>query len=253
MYISSIYAGYQLRLNRIINKNTGRTLVIPFDHATSAGILPGLGDVKKIVDISAEAGADAIMLRPGLMKDVAMANSKNLGIILCLTGRLDRGVDHVELNTVEYAIKCGADSICAEFKMGSDGDLQNAHLASLIVEKAHENGMPVLMTIYAQPSFVEKFGSSAYAYTCRVGEELGADIVKTSIPCEEKIIKSCIDNVRIPLIVAGGSNVTEEELISNIDFAVSKGISGAAVGRNVWGSPNSYDLVCKLRKVIHQE
>lgn len=252
MYISSMYAGYQLRFNRIINKNSGRTLVIPFDHATSAGVLPGLDNVRKIVEISAQAGADAIMLRPGLMKEVVKANNKNLGIILCLTGRLDRGVDHVELNTVEYAIKCGADAICAEFKMGSEGDLENAHMASFIAEKAHDNGIPVLMTIYAQPSFVEKFGKSAYAYACRVGEELGADIVKTSIPYNEEILKMCVDSVRIPVIVAGGSNVDEEELVTNIGFAVSNGISGAAIGRNIWTSSNPYDLVCKLSEVIHK-
>lgn len=253
MYISSLYAGYLVRLNRIMNKNTGKTLVIPFDHGSSAGILSGLEDVKKIVDISAEGGANAIMLRPGLMKEVAMANSRNLGIILCLTGRFDRGVDHVELNTVDYAIKCGADAICAEFKLGSDGDLENAHLASLIAERAHENGMPVVMTIYAQPDFVKRIGTSAFAYACRVGEELGADIVKTSIPCDKEIIKSCTDNVKIPLIVAGGSNITEEQLLSNIEFSVSNGISGAAVGRNVWGSSNPVKLVHKLKEVIHHE
>lgn len=243
-----------MRLNRVINRTTGKTLIVPFDHGTSAGVLNGLDDVENIVNMSVKGGADAIMLRPALMKNVVQADYGNLGIILCLTGRLDRGVDHVEYNTVDYAIQCGADCICAEFKLGSDGDLENSSLASLIAEKAHEKGMPVMMTIYAQKKFIQKFGDSAYGYACRVGEELGADIVKTSVPCDNKeIIKSCVDSVSIPLVLAGGSNVKNEVLYSNIENAISMGFAGAAVGRNVWGCKNGENVVSELKRIIHSK
>ena len=41
--------GKAIRLERIMNRNTGRTVVIPLDHGFSMGQIEGLGDMPKII------------------------------------------------------------------------------------------------------------------------------------------------------------------------------------------------------------
>ncbi|MBP1999937.1 DhnA family fructose-bisphosphate aldolase class Ia [Paenibacillus shirakamiensis] len=245
-------AGQWIRLRRILNPHTGRSLIIPLDHAITSGPVKGLTHPSKIVTMAAQSGADAVMLRPGLIHAVAETDSKNLGIILALTGRFDRGIDHVLLNSVEHALRYGADAICTEFKFGSDGDLENAKMASEITERAHQYNLPVLMTIYAIPGQVQRLGEGAYAHACRIGEELGADMVKIYLPNDEEVIQSCLDAVSVPLIMAGGSKSNTDEFYDHVETAIQLGVAGAAIGRNIWEHDNSSEIASKLAAIIHE-
>jgi DhnA family fructose-bisphosphate aldolase class Ia len=132
---------------------------VPFDHAAADGLLPRLPNTRQILNDAAEAGADAVMLRPGLMDAVVETDTRSLGVILMLTGSLSRGLDHVLFNTVEHAVRGGADAVCAQFKSGSIGDLENVRIASSVAEAARQHSVPVPMTIYALKEYVEKGGS----------------------------------------------------------------------------------------------
>ncbi|APR75940.1 2-amino-3,7-dideoxy-D-threo-hept-6-ulosonate synthase [Minicystis rosea] len=244
-------AGHLIRLRRILHPKTGRTLIIPLDHAAADGLLPGLSDSRKIIADAAKAGADAVMLRPGLMDAFVETDSRALGVILMLTGRLSRGLDHVLLNTVEHAVRCGADAVCAEFKLGSAGDLENARMASAVAEAARQFGLPVLMTSYALREQVDKLGPSAYAQACRICEELGADMIKTSLPADPEIIASCLAAVRIPIVLAGGAGGQSRDLLDHIAAAVKLGVAGAAIGRNVWQHEDPVGIARRLRQIVH--
>jgi len=244
-------AGHLLRLRRILRPSTGRTLIVPLDHALPDGLLPGLSDSRRIIADAARAGADAVMLRPGLMDAVVETDSRGVGVILMLTGRLTRGVDHVLLNTVEHAVRCGADAVCAEFKLGSSGDLENARLAGEVVEAARRFAVPVLMTCYALREHVEKVGPVAYAHACRICEELGADLIKTSLPPDPEIISACLSAVRIPIVLAGGAGGRTLDLMSHVGAAVALGVAGAAIGRNIWGHEDPVGTGRRFRDIVH--
>jgi DhnA family fructose-bisphosphate aldolase class Ia len=244
-------SGHTVRLRRILRPRTRRTLIIPLDHASVTGPVPGLVDARRIVADAAEAGADAVLLRPGMMGAVTETESRGLGIIAMLTGRLARGVDHVLLNTVEHAVRCGADAVCAEFKLGSLGDLENARIVSQVVEAAARFALPCLMTIYALPEYVAAAGTGAYTHACRLGEELGADLIKTSLPADPEVIRACVAACRVPIVVAGGVEGAADSLVEGIRMAVELGVAGAAIGRNVWGHRDPVAMARRLRSVIH--
>lgn len=240
-----------IRLRRIFHPETGRTLIIPLDHAAADGLLPGLADSRRIIRTAAAAAADAVMLRPGLMDAVVETDSRGLGVILMLTGRLSRGVDHVLFNTVEHAARCGADAVCAEFKLGAAGDLDNVKVVAEVAERAKEHGLPVLVTTYAVAEYVGRVGPSAYAQACRICEELGADMIKTALPPDPEIVRACLEAVRVPIILAGGGGGRTEEVLAHIRSAIALGVAGAAVGRNVWGHPDPLETARRLRDVVH--
>ena len=42
--------GKNIRIERIMNRETGRTIIIPMDHGMSVGTIKGLEDLAKMVD-----------------------------------------------------------------------------------------------------------------------------------------------------------------------------------------------------------
>ena len=44
-----MHIGKAIRLERIFNRNTGRTIVVPMDHGVTVGPIDGLVDVREAV------------------------------------------------------------------------------------------------------------------------------------------------------------------------------------------------------------
>jgi fructose-bisphosphate aldolase/2-amino-3,7-dideoxy-D-threo-hept-6-ulosonate synthase len=60
--------GKKIRLERIINRNTGRTVIAPMDHGVSSGPIPGIIDMDETVDEISQGGADAILMHRTLIR-----------------------------------------------------------------------------------------------------------------------------------------------------------------------------------------
>ena len=60
--------GKKIRLERIINRNTGRTVIAPMDHGVSSGPIPGIIDMDETVESISQGGADAILMHKGIVK-----------------------------------------------------------------------------------------------------------------------------------------------------------------------------------------
>lgn len=243
------FSGRDFRLRRLLA--AGRGLIVPLDHAITSGPADGLADATAVVGAAAAGGADAVLLRPGLAYSLAAPGADALGVIMMLTGRLIRGVDHVVLNSVEKALEAGADAVCGEFKFGSDGDLENVRLVSALVERAHQFGLPVLITVYTLPHLVAERGNSAYAHGCRVAEEMGADLIKTDLPDDEEVIAECLAWTTAPIVLAGGGPRSADHLADFIGRAVGQGIAGAAIGRNAWGAADPVATIRQFSNAVH--
>jgi DhnA family fructose-bisphosphate aldolase class Ia len=238
-------------MRRIFNAITGRTLVIPLDHAITMGPGNGLENPNAIIGAAVDGGADAVMLRPGIARCLAEPGAERLGVIMALTGRLAAGVDHVQLNTVEHAVALGADAVCGEFKFGSDGDLENVRFIALLAERAHDMGIPVLVTVYTRPEAEARLGRGAFAHACRVAQEVGADFVKTSLPDDEEIIDECVAATSVPIILAGGPSGDTASLREFLGRAGRLGIGGAAIGRRAWAADKPADVIRELSAAVH--
>ncbi|MGC8558423.1 MAG: fructose-bisphosphate aldolase, partial [Nitrososphaeria archaeon] len=87
---------------------------------------------------------------------------------------------------------------------------------------------------------------------CRIGAELGADVIKTVYAGPEEKFRDVIETSGVPVIIAGG-----EKMANNADFiktiweAMKAGAAGAAIGRNVWQSSNPKLISSTLWKIIH--
>ena len=60
--------GKDIRIERIINRNTNRSVIVPMDHGFSMGQIEGLLDMTKVISDVSDGGANAIVLHKGLVK-----------------------------------------------------------------------------------------------------------------------------------------------------------------------------------------
>lgn len=242
--------GHGRRLRRLFHASDMRSLILPIDHGATFGPVSGLADLETTLKLSEYA--DALMIRPAQLRRLSHPDHDRVGLIVCLTGRLLGGVDHTTLNSVSEAVRGGADAVGLELKLGSEGELENAALVSALAEEAHILGLPVLITIYAQPSYLKEVGPFAHAHACRAAEELGADLVKTALPDDDSDIRACLDGVAVPVFLAGGGR-TVAEVTDHVARAVSLGAAGAAIGRSAWGNDTPEEAMKGFRRAIHDQ
>ena len=68
--------GKHIRLERIMNRETGRTVIVPMDHGVTVGPIEGLIDMKTTVNQIASGGANAIVIHKGLVEGGTAAGGK---------------------------------------------------------------------------------------------------------------------------------------------------------------------------------
>lgn len=240
--------GVQIRMNKLFKHD--KVFIVAADHRTTIGPQKGL-DISSISHMVADKQLDGLIIRPSMAKFLANVPLKDVTLMMYLTGKLDRGVDHVQFNTVEYAVSCGADVVCSEFKFGSSGDLKNTYECSRISESAHKLGIPHLITTYVRPEQLATMGPVAYAHACTIAEELGADIIKIGLPDDDEVVQECIASVNTPIVIAGGSKEPIDTLCQKVSNFTNKGGAGIVLGRNAWGADDREMVIDRMKNILY--
>jgi DhnA family fructose-bisphosphate aldolase class Ia len=74
--------GKRIRLERIIDRRTHRTVIVPMDHGLSMGPIQGLENMVSIVDKVAEGGANAVVLHKGIVRAGHRGFGRDIGLII---------------------------------------------------------------------------------------------------------------------------------------------------------------------------
>ncbi|MFN3871324.1 MAG: fructose-bisphosphate aldolase, partial [Aquificaceae bacterium] len=115
--------GKAVRLERLMNRETGKTIIVPMDHGVSSGPIEGIEDIKRAVSEVAEGGANAVVLHKGMVRAGHRGRGKDIGLIVHLSASTDWAPtknDKVLVCTVEEAIKLGADGVSIHVNVGAD-------------------------------------------------------------------------------------------------------------------------------------
>jgi len=219
--------GKKVRLERIINRDTGKTIIVPMDHGVSSGPMKGIINIKETVEQIAEGGANAIILHKGIVEQGHRGKGKDVGLIIHMSASTDlslRKNDKVLVCTVEEAIKLGADGVSIHVNIGAEDEKQ----------------------------MLKDFGM--VSNIARLGAELGADIVKVPYTGNPETFKEVVEGCPVPVVIAGGPKVnSDRELLQMIyDAVVVAGCAGLSVGRNVFQHDNVAKITEVLSKIVHE-
>lgn len=250
--------GKTVRLERIINRSTKRTLIVPMDHGVSVGAIEGLVDMREAVDDMAEGGADAVLMHKGLVRCGHRKGGKDLGLIVHLsasTALSPLSNSKTLVATTEEALRLGADCVSVHVNLG-DPD-ERTMLADLgrVADSCNQWGIPLLAMMYARgPKITNGYAPEVVTHCARVGVELGADIVKVVYPGSMDSFAEVVAACCVPVVIAGGERMdSTREFLQMVSDSLKAGGAGLSVGRNVFQHPRRTDLVRALRALVHQD
>ncbi|PSP46051.1 fructose-bisphosphate aldolase [Halobacteriales archaeon QH_6_66_25] len=251
-------AGKQARLDRI--GTGGKYLVVPMDHGITLGAVTGLVDLESTIDALTRGGADAVLTQRGVAPRVH-GNRNGAGYIVHLNGSTAIGPDEAdkrETGTVEDAIRAGADAVSFHVNVGSEYEPDQITALTDVTREAERFGLPMLAMTYARgPDISDPSDPEAYAedlgHAARLGEELGADLIKTSYSGDAESFRRVVESTRLPVLIAGGSKGTDRETLSMVRGAMDAGAAGVSMGRSLFQHETPEAIAEAVAAVIHDD
>ena len=250
--------GKQIRLERIMNRETGRMVIVPMDHGTTVGPIPGLENMQGTVTKVVDGGANAILMHKGMVAAGHRGSGRDIGLIVHLSAGTSLSPDphaKIQVCTVEEAIKLGADAVSIHVNLGAPTDAEMLRGFGEISERCMTWGMPLVAMMYARGQKIESEYDVKYVkHAARVGAELGADIVKVNYTGSSDSFREVVAGCPVPVVIAGGEKVeTDEELLQMVEGALAAGASGASIGRNAFQHPDPEGMVKAISMMVHED
>ncbi len=246
-------AGTAARLDRI--GRDGRYVVVPMDHGVTLGPVTGLVDVEATIDAVTRGGADAVLTQKGIAPRVH-DNRNGAGYVVHLNGSTVIGPDANDkrsTGSVKSAIRAGADAVSFHINVGSDHEREQIEALAALTDEAAEYGLPVLAMTYARGPDVDESDPEALAHAARLGEELGADLIKTGYSGDAEGFEPVCEATRLPVLIAGGSPDGDLESLEAVRGAMDAGAAGVSMGRTVFQHDDPEAMTRAVAAVVHDD
>jgi len=248
--------GKEIRIERIMDRNTGRAVIVPMDHGFTMGQIEGLKDMTRTISEVSEGGANAIVLHKGIVKRGHRRRGRDIGLIVHLSGSTSLNPDpndKVLVCTVEEAIALGADAVSIHINLGAPNESGMLESAGRIVRDCNRWGMPLLVMIYPRGKGISPTAPETVGHCVRVAEELGADLIKTNYTGDQESFADIVSACSVPVFIAGGEKAGDLETLGIIRDSVRAGGAGVCVGRNAFQREDPRAFVEALCRVVHEE
>lgn len=242
--------GRRSRLDRL--GRDGRYVIVPMDHGITIGPVDGLGDIESTVRAVCDTGADAVLTHRGLAERV-LPETGDAGYVVHLNASTVLGPDPNDKRPVctpERAIAAGADAVSVHVNVGAETEPNQLEVLADAVESAHQLGLPVLAMMYPRGPEIDATDPETTAHAVRVGAELGADLIKTSIP--EGSFAPVAAATTSPVLVAGGEAGDPRQLLTRIAMAMDQGAAGVSIGRSIFQHPEPGAMAAAIAAVVHE-
>ena len=249
--------GKEIRMERIMNRTSGRTIIVPLDHGITLGPIPGLADMSMAIARVVEGGANAILMHKGMVKAGHRGEGKDVGLIIHLSASTVLSPDpndKVMVCTVEEAVRLGADAVSIQVNLGAPTDSRMLRILGAVAKSCRDWGMPLLTMMYTRGEGISnQFDVKYVKHAARVGAELGADIVKVNYTGSRESFQEVVAGCPVPVVIAGGEKMeTDDELLLMVQGALAAGGCGVSIGRNIFQHENPTAIIKALDLLVHE-
>ncbi|MFX1286903.1 MAG: 2-amino-3,7-dideoxy-D-threo-hept-6-ulosonate synthase [Promethearchaeota archaeon] len=251
------YIGKKIRLERIFNRETNRTIIIPMDHGLTDGPIKGIEkNLGEMVNKIALGGANAVLGHVGIPLYAHRGYGPDIGLILHLSGSTSLSPDanyKVLVNTVLEAVRFGADGVSIHINIGTTSDPDMLETLGRVSRECRDLGMPLLAMMYPRGENIDnEYNVEVVKIAARVAAELGADIVKTNWTGDPDSFKEVVDGCMAPVIIAGGEKAGIKGILEITKQSIDVGGAGVAYGRNVFQADDPTKIVKALSLIVHK-
>lgn len=247
--------GKSIRMERIIDRNSGRAVVVPVDHGITMGPIQGLVDMKTTIDKVSQGGATAVVMHKGVVPYGHRSFGRDIGLIVHLSASTSLSPDpnsKVIVTTVEESIKLGADAVSIHVNIGADTEPYMLRDFGQIARECNEWGMPLMVMLYPRGKDIKNGYDVDLVKQCaRAGMELGADIVKTSYTGDIDTFREVVKGAIIPVLIAGGPKMdSDRDLLQMVKDSIEAGGMGVSIGRNIFQHRNVTGITKAVAEIV---
>jgi DhnA family fructose-bisphosphate aldolase class Ia len=251
--------GKTIRMKRVLDEETGTSLICALDHGmTSPVFLQPLADIRERVREAVAGGANVLMLSRGMAKIASAELRKTTSVAFMLSASANPG-DRPAIAAVaevEEALRSGADAVVLYVALGDEDETPMIERLAEVGAACEELGVPFIAeaewpSAYSAVDSVDELGIDYLLRNVRLCAELGADIVKTNWAEDEEGFARLVEAATgLPVVLAGGSRISDEELLSRQEAAMRAGAVGCSVGRNIFMHERPEAITRALHRVI---
>ena len=240
--------GMKDRLSRIFRPDTGKTVMLAFDHGYMMGATAGL----ERLDLSIEPlapYADALMATRGALRSCIQPVHNKPVILRASAGStvLKDDMSHEVVGVdIDDAVRINASCLAIQVFVGANGECQSLKNLVNTIDAGARLGIPTL-GVTAVGKEMERT-PRYFMLATRVLAELGAHVVKTYY-CDdfEKVVAAC----PVPIVVAGGKKIPEMDALELAYKSIQSGAAGVDMGRNVFQSDSPLGMIKAVSAVVH--
>jgi DhnA family fructose-bisphosphate aldolase class Ia len=263
---SNLPIGKSRRLSRLLDKKSGRTVIVPIDDSLIFGPFNGLENLSVKIKQIAEAKPNGILAYQGVFKGFA-ESLRDIGGIINLTASSVRSIHtrKVLIGDVNNLLLLDPEAVAVHVNVTSTYESEMIKNLGQISMQCDSLGIPLMAIMYPRKELEggdenydnlknenPKQYTDLVCHCVRIAADLGADIIKTkytgSIKSFNQVIKACWP---IPVVVAGGPLIDSKQMIKNAYEAVEGGATGISFGRNVFNRKDSRKFILALKEIVH--
>lgn len=247
--------GRQRRLRQLY-RHGRRMFAVPLDHSVSNGPIVSGDGFNHLVGQLAINGVDAMVLHKGRLRYVDHRWFNEVALIVHLSASTSRAPDpdaKYLVANVEEALRLGADAVSVHVNVGSREESRQLTDLAEVSNACDQWNVPLMAMMYPRgPRITNPRDPEIVAHAASLAAELGADIVKTVYVGDVDAMADVVRSCSIPIVVAGGPRLTEQGATERFVFDVIRaGVSGVAMGRNVFHAPDPGAMARKVSDLVH--
>jgi len=241
--------GMQNRLAQIFNPETGRTVMLAFDHGYFQGPTTGI----ERIDINITPlipYADVLMCTRGALRSVIPSNTNKPIVLRCSAGQsiLTELSNETVAVDIEDTIRLNAAAMAAQVYIGAEYEHKSIANIIKLINTGTRYGIPTLAVTGVGANMDRDL--RYFSLATRMCAEIGAHYVKSYYfePGFEKVAAAC----PVPIVIAGGKKLPEMEALEMAYKAIDQGAAGVDMGRNIFQSDSPIGMIQAVGLVVHK-
>jgi predicted phospho-2-dehydro-3-deoxyheptonate aldolase len=244
--------GKKIRMERVMDRNTRKTVMVPLIHGVGMGPIEGIKDIKNTVDVVSLGGANAVILHKGIVAAGHRHSGEDIGLILHLTATLESGKQTL-VTEVEEALIIGADAVSVRVDVGGPEEGSMLKVLGEVSRDAFKWGMPLYALM--DPGRVKEKNKQLknMMRAARVGAEMGADLVRIPYSGSAETFKEVVSVCPVPVVAIGGEKKAKErDFLDMVHSVMEAGAFGMSAGRNIFQYNKPGNMIKAMGQIVHK-
>ena len=240
--------GMKNRLSRVFNPQSGKTVMLAFDHGYFQGPTTGLERVDVSI-LPLEPYCDTLMVTRGILRSIIPpATQKPIALRVSGGPSILKELSNEEIAVdIDDAVRCNASAMAVQVFIGGEHESRSVINMTKLVDAGIRAGIPVMAVTAVGKELART--PRYFRLATRMCAELGAHFIKTYyVEKEFDTIASCCP---VPIVIAGGKKLPEPDALKMCRNAIDQGAAGVDMGRNIFQSQNPVAMIQAVRAVVH--